>query len=137
MAEAKVERITKELKCRLTDEEVLAAADDVQRLLSLIESIESDKKSYVSEAKSRIDKLTAELKVQCKLVQEKMAWRSVECEEIVDYDNDEYTITRLDTNEDVEKRPLTPLERQMTLPVQDEEPDEDPEGGDEAGEEEE
>ena len=80
--------------------------------------------SFKAQVKGKQKTLDAEIGVQRSLVRDKVEWREVECEEIMDWDDGTVTIVRLDTGEETEKRKMRADERQLQLPLDpDPEPD--------------
>lgn len=102
---------TRNLKCRLTEEEVAAAAEEVARLVQERDQLESDKKAYVSSFKSKIDAANASITEQSNLIRNKYAYRTVPCRAELNYTQTRVKVTRTDTNEVIEDRLMNYAEK--------------------------
>lgn len=117
-------REKRHLACPLTTEELLHAGDTLSRKLSDFDQVTAELESFKAQVKGKQKTLEAEIGVQRSLVRDKVEWREVECEEIMDWDDGTVTIVRLDTGEETEKRKMRADERQLQLPLDpDPEPD--------------
>jgi len=104
---------TRNLKCKLTKEELEVAADTLARKLDEADAAEDEKKSVAEEYKSRVTALEAEAKVQRHLVRNKYTFRNVDCQLVLNFTTGTAVCNRLDTGETVEARPLNHEEKQM------------------------
>lgn len=100
-------RLTRNLLCRLADEEVAQKTMEFLGLERDIEGVKRDAKERIDPMQTRIDSLKAEVRGG--------RYVDVTCFEVRDFQANEYTLTRLDTNEQIEHRALTAAERQGDL----------------------
>lgn len=109
--------ITKSLPVKLTDEEVLKYGRDVARAVAdkgrieiELDSVKVDYKGKISEQEGIIGKLSPR-------IHSGIETREVKCEEIKDYVKGTVTVTRLDTFDIIEDRPMREDEKQIQLQV--------------------
>ena len=107
---------TKILKCELTQAEVLVAADELARALDELHSAQSETESLKRQMKAKEAALEARITEKQLLVRNKYDFRKVECRNVLDFNTLEAYTLRLDTNEEIERRPLTMDEKQGSLP---------------------
>jgi hypothetical protein len=112
--------ITKPLSVRLTDEEVLKYGREAARAVADRESIESDFDSMKKDYKARIDEQTAIVSKLSPRIHSGKETRDVECEEVKDWTKGTVVVTRLDTFEIVDQRPMRDEERQMEVQLEEE-----------------
>ncbi len=115
--DVRIEKITRNLPCRLTDVEL---KDFGRRLAVKCEDIaaeESRQKDQKSEMKARLDGMESERATLAIVVRRQEEQRDVECEETFDYELGKVTVTRTDTGEEIRVRPMSNEERQQPLPV--------------------
>lgn len=103
------------LKCLLTADEIREAGENLARLISSIEDLESEKRSLMSDFKARIDSASAERDMLARKIGNRYEFRAVECEEIWDYDTKTVSVVRQDTGETVRERTMTADELQKGL----------------------
>lgn len=101
------------LKCDLTEAEILGFSAELAHKISDINEKEIDKKASAAQYKSEIDILQKTAASLARKVNEKAEYRDVECHAEKDYDLDTFTVTRLDTGEIIESRPLRKDEMQI------------------------
>lgn len=113
--EPRVIQITKELECSFTPDEENAMGHDLAKEEASMAELEERKKKankgFLSEA-SVISKNITGLTLKLNNGYE---YRPVECEKTINFETGTMTITRRDTKETVEERPLTDEERQLSL----------------------
>lgn len=109
--------VTKSLPVKLTDEEVLKYGRDVARAVSdrgrieiELDSVKADYKGKISEQDGIIGKLSPR-------IHSGIETREVACEEVKDWKKGTVTVTRLDTLDVIEDRPMREDEKQIQLGV--------------------
>lgn len=107
--------VKKYLPTVLTEDERLHVADELASKLADRDDLENQKKNVVQDFKSRIDGISAEIQTMQREIATRQRWSNVECSEVIDFENAEFRVTRLDTHEVIESRPLTQSERQMEI----------------------
>src|SRR5688500_12251552 len=115
--DVRVEKITKNLPCKLTETEL----KDFGRKLAVkcedIAAEESRQKDQKSEMKARLDGMESERASLAIIVRRQEEQRDVEVSETFDYELGKVTQTRMDTGEEIRVRAMTNEERQQVLPV--------------------
>jgi hypothetical protein len=106
------------LPCRLTREELLDNSRRLADNLRRIDSVEDQLTAYKQQAKSEIEKLSAEVRHSTHLISTGQEWREVETEIVLDYVRGVKDICRTDTGEMiVTGEPLSAEEKQMELSI--------------------
>lgn len=109
-------KIVKEhLKCILTEKEIKESGANLARFHSEISDLENQKKSVVSDFKSKIEKATAEADIEARKIQNGYEYRSVECEVQKIFDEKVVQVVRTDTGEIIKQRAMTPDELQEKM----------------------
>ena len=101
------------LKCDLTEAEILEYSQELAHKISDVNEKEVNKKASASQYKSEIDILQQTAASLARKVNEKAEYRDVECWAVRDYTDNDFTVTRIDTGEIIEQRPLRKDEMQM------------------------
>lgn len=130
-------KTTRVLTCNLGNDELLEIAETLSDTLGIISGLENEKSSSSS-------RLNASIKVKkeaadnlAKLIKSKVENREVECQFVVNWNENKKDLVRLDTNEIIESNALTQEERQLELEYEGFSEDDIAEGEDkEEGEEE-
>jgi len=106
---------TRELTCKLNEQERLAAGDDLAKVMDSINSCEKEKKSITSSYTARLNELKSKADGLHLKVKDRVEVRKVDCEEV--WDNNTATVIerRLDTGEVISERKMTADERQRWL----------------------
>lgn len=112
----KTTKETRQLRCKLTDEELLAAGERLAELLDNFRQAVSDRESVVKQYKAKEAELEAEIESQQILVRNKSEIRKVPCVNVLDYTDVHCWVTREDTGEIIVDRKLTEDEKQSSLP---------------------
>lgn len=112
------------LKVELSQEEILQAADELATALDNLSQLDAEKESVTRELKAKAAALEAEVTTQQLLVRNKYERRNIDCENTLDYTTMESYTKRLDTGEEILRRPMTEDEKQTTLPFDGDEKDE-------------
>lgn len=107
-------KINRTLKCLLTEDESREMGGELAQRYSEITDLEDQKKAVTSDFKSRIDAASAEASRIARMISNGYEFREVECEVVQDYEMGEVLIVRLDTGETIERRRMTPEERQVS-----------------------
>ena len=105
------------LPVRLTDGEVLDVSRKSAELHRQRGYIEDEKKESASLYEGKIEALDKEISEMQNVIRSQQEWRTVQCEKKMHFDIGQVTITRLDTGDIVETRPMTREERQMSLQI--------------------
>lgn len=108
------------LMCALTDEELKQAADDLAMYLDDLQSLDSELATIKSQFKGRIEQCEANVNAKKRLVRDKKEMRPVEVEVESDYSACMIRVTRLDTGDVIESRPMTGDEKQLQMEFQEE-----------------
>jgi hypothetical protein len=108
-------RLTRDLSCVLTQDELLVAGAELAQAGSDIRSIESRLASIKAEFKAKSAEAEARAMKHELQVSTRQEPREVACESVMDFTAGTYTIYRLDTGGCVETRPLHENERQMEI----------------------
>ena len=115
MSKTKIIKVVKELRCALTDEELLARGQALARALEQMQKREADGKAFAANVKSDIEQYKKEGLRLTSHIAEKSEWRPVECNEIHDFAEGTVTMVRLDTGELISERRMWDEERQDEL----------------------
>jgi hypothetical protein len=110
-----VRLVSQDLRCKLTADEWANFARRSADLTNQLNDLIDESKNVAREYKAKIDKTLSEVKELAVKVSTEHEMRAVECEELLDYERARVTVTRLDTNELVSERVMTPAERQRGL----------------------
>lgn len=109
--------IGKILPVKLTDKELLAAGREAADSQEELRDVEGQAKAASDEYKGKMKAITGRIVRLASLVRAGYEHREVACEQVFDYEAGTLKVTRLDTREIVERRPLRSDERQMVLAV--------------------
>lgn len=112
-------KITKPLSVRLTDEDVLKYGREAARAVADRESIENDFDSIKKDYKARIDEQSAIVAKLSPRIHSSQETRDVVCEEVKNWTDGTVVVTRLDTGEVTESRPMREDEKQMEVELED------------------
>ena len=107
-----------ELECILTDEQAKTYSNELARLTQTQAELEDRKKEITSDYKSRIDACISQTRVIARKVSTGKEMRDVEVRWEFDFPANVKFLTRLDTFEVIDSRPLTDNERQMCLDLE-------------------
>lgn len=107
--------ITKDLKCELTQEELLAYSRQLANNQQDKNEAESGKKSVVADYNDRIARLNAEIQILSRKVANGYEHRPIACRWQYHWENNTKVLLRKDTLEIVETAAITPEERQQEL----------------------
>lgn len=95
------------LKCELTRDELLEAGAKLADAQQTIAELESALASYKAQNKSETEIAKASVENLSDKIRRKYEFRDIRCVVEKDFDHGMFTITRMDTGEIVEARPLT------------------------------
>ena len=112
----KVENFKRDLKVKLTAEEVAERADRAAKLLEDRDHEESEFKAHGTHVRGRIAQMESEMRHLSGEVRTKCTYREVECERRFLYDIGVVQEIRVDTGEVLSERPMTDREKQRDLP---------------------
>lgn len=113
---AKNERIHRELRVNLSDEEKVAYGKELGDVLHGI-AVEDEKKTLAAELhKAAVKPLESRVTELGKCLRNGWEERFVECEVSLDFRTGSVSVIRLDTGEVIESRGMTAEERQMDIP---------------------
>jgi DNA repair exonuclease SbcCD ATPase subunit len=110
--------VDKLLKCQLTQDEILAAGQALADAQSNMERLRDELAAYKAQINTQIAEAEAIANRNGGLIRQKYEVRKVDCEICKDYQNETVTITRMDTKEIVESRPMN-REELSELPLED------------------
>ncbi len=129
----KVEKITKNLRCDLSEKDVAERSDRVAHLIAKKETKEEELKLQTKQAKNEIGMVEAEITHLASEVRDRATYRDVECERQYRIKEGRVVDVRLDTGEEVFERAMTAAELQGELPFDGDVEDEfaDGDGGEE------
>lgn len=100
----------KAVSCPLTDAEIADAAQELVKARDEIAEKKKELADFKAEHKEEVSLIEARESQFAGMVRDKVAIRDLECEEVYDYQKEQYTATRKDTGEVVEDRAMTPAE---------------------------
>lgn len=109
------EETNERLKCYLTDGEKLECADVLAKKMNEREIKQDEFDSIKKQFSGEISTLDNEIKNAQRLYYDGYEFRLIACQVERDYNTKTYTLTRVDTGEVVETRPLRPSEMQRKL----------------------
>lgn len=132
MPKTKIIKVVKELRCALTDEELLARGQALARALEQMQKREADGKAFAANVKSDIEQYKKEGLRLTSHIAEKSEWRHVECNEVHDFKEGTVSLIRLDTCEVISERRMWDEERQDELHLDEDESADPPAAEDEA-----
>ena len=132
MPKTKTLKVVKELRCALTDEELLARGQALARALEQMQKREADGKAFAANVKSDIEQYKKEGLRLTSHIAEKSEWRPVECNEVHDFKEGTVSLIRLDTGEVISERRMWDEERQDELHLDEDESADPPAAEDEA-----
>ena len=109
------EKVVQPLKCEFTPEELLDLADEMTQKMDTREKKQSEFDSIKKQYNGELSTLDEEVRVKQRLIRDKYEFRSIPCQVERNYNTKTYTLTRLDSGEVVESRPLrlSELQRKM------------------------
>jgi len=103
------------VKCILTPDETREAGFRLAGYYQDIETINQEKKAALADFKNRIEAINDKIHKASIMIKQGIEVRQIECEMVMDYNKNTVTLTRLDTNDVVDRRGMTNEEKQMTL----------------------
>jgi hypothetical protein len=103
------------LSCKLTDDELLQAGQDLAKVNQDIVREENDQTSAKAQMKARLTGLEAKRTEISLKISRKAEERSVEVERILNFQIGKYFETRIDTGEVIHQRDIRDDERQETV----------------------
>jgi hypothetical protein len=101
----------------LRDSEILESAGKIGRQTQLLAEARERKKEVTAQLNADVEVHRTEVDRLGTLLANGYEYRPVECVESRDFESATIRITRTDTGEIVEDRPMTPAERQRELPL--------------------
>jgi len=116
MPKTKTTKESQFLKVALTQEEVLQTADELATALDNKTSLAAEKEAVLKSFKSKEAALDAQITEKQQRVRNKYTYRNVECENVLDYGTLETYTRRLDTGDEIMRRPMNEDEKQTDLP---------------------
>lgn len=103
------------LRCELSNDELLELGKRQAQLLQDLKCIEDDAKSFQTETKNKVAVKEAEINKISEQIRNGYIFRFVQIERTTDYEFEKVTYKRLDTGEVYHERPLRADERQFAL----------------------
>jgi hypothetical protein len=111
-------KVTKALPVHLTDAEVLQYGRDAARAVADRERIEAEFDGVKADYKSKIAEQSAIVGKLSPRIHSGIETRDVACEEVKNWTKGTVTVTRLDTGEVVESRPMREDEKQIEIGIE-------------------
>jgi len=108
----KTVQTTRNVRCTLTDAEVLERADRASHIILEIDAKQASIDNAKKQAKADIDALEAEHRAMMGHVRDKAEYRDVPCDAVFDFRDYTVTISRRDTGEVLDRRAMTIAERE-------------------------
>jgi hypothetical protein len=118
MSEVLIKTVTRNVPCRLTEDELRQRGDSLAEVVESRHAEEKRQADLKSQMKARITELEAKQTQLAIAISRKEEYRDVSCDIFGDPTHDTATVVRRDTGEAIEKRPLTDAERQKALPLE-------------------
>lgn len=112
-----IRTLTRSCKVLLRDSEILESAGKIGRQTQLLAEARERKKEVTAQLNADVEVHRTEVDRLGTLLANGYEYRPVECVESRDFESATIRITRTDTGEIVEDRPMTPAERQRELPL--------------------
>ncbi len=113
-----VKKVTKPLPCKLTDAEVMQYGRDMARAMADRGRIQAEADSIKQDYKSKIEEQSAIVEKLSGRVHSGIETRDVECQQIQNWTKGTVTVTRMDTHEIIEKRPMREDEKQAEMKLE-------------------
>src|SRR6185295_19803313 len=113
--EPKVTKVERTLACKLSKHEVADRALRAAHLIQTRDNVELEAKASQGRSKAHIKQLEADIRLLSAEIRDETTDRLVQCEERKDFARNAVETVRLDTNEKIDERPMTALERQGEL----------------------
>lgn len=111
----KTVKLTRDLVCSLTREEVAKYAEDLAQLIDREATTTSDFDSVKKTWKGKLEDIKREILSTSTKVREHKEIRLVKCQKELDFESGEVRLVRMDTGEIIETRPMSAVERQKEL----------------------
>lgn|SRR5574337_1236297 len=112
----------RELKCVLTEEEVLKYSRELAKKNQDRLQVESDKKAVMADYKDKLETLTTAIGRLSRTVSNGYEHRQVKCTWLYDWKAGKKTLSRQDTGERVDVADIAPHERQQKFGLDEEGP---------------
>ena len=107
--------LTKEVKCLLTQEELLDYSKQLAKNQQDKYEAESHKKSVVADCNDKIARLDSEMHALSRKINSGYEYRMTKCQYVFDWERLTKTLIRIDTGEIVDIRPVTDEDKQQSL----------------------
>jgi hypothetical protein len=107
--------VTRSLPVMLTEDELLARGDALEKELGKLDECEERKKTEVAKINKDMALIEEGIRKLRSSIRLRTEDREVECTDRKDWDNHTVQTIRLDTGEIIDERPMTSAERQMSL----------------------
>lgn len=108
-------RFTRALPCRLTVDELVAKASELSSMLEDYDQMLEEHGAEKARQKEEEKALDAAIRSARRVLISRYEQRVVDCEVRVDYDDGKARTFRLDTDEMIDERTMTPEERQTSF----------------------
>jgi hypothetical protein len=113
--ETRTVKVSRNLKCNLTDERLRELGDIAAFIDADIEKLQSEKKQFIQQNKADLDAVKARQRELLQKIRDKAEHRHTECVETFDYRINEVVVARVDTGEEVSRRAMSSEERSKTV----------------------
>jgi hypothetical protein len=111
----RIENIRELRMCKLSNEDRIAYGNEMAALLAEVAELEVKKSDVAKRLKTDIEAAAQRANDIAKIIKAGEEIRDIGVSKTYDYDTLTVTYVRLDTGEEVERREMTPDERQMTI----------------------
>lgn len=118
IAYVELKRITRNLPCKLTDAELLSKADELSVVVQEINAEEDRQTDLKAQMKARLTELDARKTRLAITIGRKEEYRDTDVSVMADIQAGTVSVTRVDTGEIIETRPMTEDEKQRALPLE-------------------
>lgn len=118
MSTVMLKTITRNLPCRLTEEELRQRGDALAETVQELAAEESRQTDVKAQMKARLTELEAKQTRFAITISRKEEYRDIQCDLFVNADRGLVDVVRRDTSEVVETRPITDDERQRALALE-------------------
>jgi hypothetical protein len=109
---------TRNLKCVLTEAELLQAGRDMADAQNNVQELEAEADDWKSQHKAKMTVAEGRVSIKAGMIRSGYEYRAVPCEIIKDFDAAVIVTIRLDTSETIDSRNMTESERQMGLALE-------------------
>lgn len=118
MTSVLLKSLTRNLPCRLTDDELRQRGDSLAEVVQELHAEDDRQADVKAQMKARLTELEAKQTRYAIVISRREEYRDVECDLFADTVRGTVDIVRRDTGDTIETRPITEDERQRALPLE-------------------